>query len=335
MLKTADLAFTWAFNIPRGYLAPSQHLSSEILGYLKFFRVLVVVLSVVALFTPQRKLILFGLAWFWITILPALTLISHFLPYYLFLPVVGLSLMVGTTLVWLYDVLRRVQPSLAAMTIALILAGVLYVNSSIIHTTIKEDSLLGRSSTIAANTLSDLKRFYPVLPAGATLYFADAKDSLLWHHDSGALMQMAYGTDNLSVLYESRGDLMLPDLKDAFVFRILNGHLVDETATYRSNPAYLMKFTNSALKLELSTSEVTAGRDNYTLRIKGLGNVPVLIGYTFNNGPLAMFTTRLDAEGKTIFDVTGSTRKGVYRFVAFNVVGTSEWIRTDEAVTVR
>jgi len=233
MLKTADLAFTWAFNIPRAYSAPLQHLTPAMTGYLKFFRALVLVLTVIVFVRSERKLILFGFAWFWIAIFPALTLISHFLPYYVFLPVAGLSLVIGTVFAWLYDQLRRIHPSVAALTIALLFSGVLYVTSSIIRTDIEHDGILGGSAEIAWNTLNDLKRFYPVLPAEATLYFADANESLLWHHDSGALIHMAYGTDRISVVYESQGRSPSSVVKGSFFFRPVNGRLIDETANYR------------------------------------------------------------------------------------------------------
>jgi len=95
-----------------------------------------------------------------------------------------------------------------------------------------------------------------------------------------------------------------------------------------------MKFINSNLNLNLSKTEVTAGRDNYVLSIEGLNNVPVRIVYTVNDGPLQAFTALLDAGGKVTFDVSGSTSKGSYRFLAFSIAGRNEWIKTDEALTV-
>src|SRR5439155_24190153 len=117
IFTNADLALTWAFNIPRGFWSQWQHLRPGMLTYLKFFRALMVALMVLVLLRPERKIIVFGSAWFFITILPALPLQTHFIPYYLSLPIIGLSLIAGTVFVWGYDCLRRVQPLVAAASI--------------------------------------------------------------------------------------------------------------------------------------------------------------------------------------------------------------------------
>src|SRR4029079_8765713 len=123
IFKNADLAATWAFNIPRGWWGHWKQPKPGMLASLKVFRVLVLGLAVLALLRPERKVIALGIVWFWITILPALPLIAHFVPYYLFLPVAGLSLVVGAGFIWLYDALSRIRPALAAATIAILLAG--------------------------------------------------------------------------------------------------------------------------------------------------------------------------------------------------------------------
>jgi hypothetical protein len=119
MLKSADVSLSWAFNIPRAYSAQLPALDPFTLGYLKFFRALVFLLIAVVLIRSDRKSILFGAAWFWITLFPALPLIRHFLPYYLFLPGVGLSLIVGIVFAWSYDALSRIHTSIAAAIIVL------------------------------------------------------------------------------------------------------------------------------------------------------------------------------------------------------------------------
>jgi len=209
-------------------------MSLGMLRYLKLFRALVFGLIIMVLIKPERKLILFGLAWFWITILPALPLISHFLTYYLFLPVVGLSLVIGTVFARLYDVLSRIHKAVAFASILAIFGGLLYVTSYSIRTHIERNSLLGGSAESAFNTLQDLKRLYPNLPVGARLYFVDANEIVSWNHDSGSLIRMAYGTDQISTLYQSLNDLLSSDGGNTLVFRVHNGRLIDETS--RSAP---------------------------------------------------------------------------------------------------
>jgi hypothetical protein len=289
----------------------------------------------VSLIRSDRNLILFGFAWFWVTLLPALPLVAHFFPYYLFLPVIGLSLVVGLVFTALHDRLRRVQPVLAAAIIVLVFGGVLVVTSRSIEGDIRNNSLLGASANIALNTLSDLKGLHPVLPATTTIFFADANEPVAWHHDYGGLIKMAYATNEISVLYESLGDTLFPDVEKVLVFEFSEGRLTDATEHYQSKPGRYMKFADSDLKLELSVPEVTAGQDKYTLTISELRSKPVRIAYTVNDGRLEIFTALLDADGSITLDVSRHTRRGVYRFWGFKSTDAEEWTRSGQILTVR
>jgi hypothetical protein len=336
VLTNAALAWTWAFNLPHDLSPPWSVMSPAMIQYLKAFRVLVMALAtVVLIFSRQRRVILLGLAWFWITLIPALPLVAHFMAYYLFLPVVGLSLVVGVGFTWLYDRLRQIQPVLAAAVIVLIFAGGFYVSSRIIRTEIRENGLLGASARIASNTLNDLKNSYPSLPESATLYFADAKQPLIWHHDFGGLIRMAYSNDRIRALYQSQGDELMPEMENTLVFDVRNERLLDQTRQYRFNPLPFMRFAESDQRLDVTPSEVVAGRDKYTLHISRLNRIVVRIAYTIDNGPLEAFTTELDANGKVTFDVGQDTRHGRYSFLAFKAENSNDWIRSDETLKVR
>jgi hypothetical protein len=232
VITDARLAISWAFNIPRGWWGQWQHLSPALFAYLHFFQILTLALIAVTLVKPERKIILFGLAWFWIAVLPALPIATHFVPNYLFVPIVGLSIVVGVVFSTAYNALRSIQPLCAAASIVIVFAGLLYVNSRSIRGDIRDNRILGGSAKLAADTLTDLKRLYPTLPAEATLYFADADESLQWEHDSGGLLRMAYGDDNIKVLYESQG-VSLPKATDVTVFDIRKGHLFPRTGQHQ------------------------------------------------------------------------------------------------------
>src|SRR5262249_46788180 len=113
-----------------------------------------------------------------------------------------------------------------------------------------------------------------------------------------------------------------------------DGHLAEITSRYRLDPASIMKFADSPHQLEISPSEVTAGKDKYSLHISGLRNTAVRIGYRVNEGQLETFVTMLDDEGEVTFDVSSDIRRGTYKFVAFNISGTPEWIRADRILTI-
>jgi hypothetical protein len=229
-LKNADVAMSWAFNIPRQGFGQPQSLTAGMLGYLKVFRAAVLLLIASGLVTKfQRGVLVFGMAWFWITVAPALPLVSHFLPYYVFSSMIGLALVVGVIFTKLFDQLARVHPLAASACIVSILAGVLYATAPVIRTDIRDNDLLGGSSTLAWNTLNDLRSFHPQLPRDSKLYFADAVQPLSWPHHYGALIKMAYGMDALSILYESNGDRLSPVTTNVLVFGVHDRHLTNET----------------------------------------------------------------------------------------------------------
>lgn len=197
------------------------------LVFLKAFRIVVLAGMVVLLLTPSRNLILFGVAWFFITLLPALPLAMHFLPYYTFVPIAGLSLIVGAVLVWAYDAIRRVHRFAAAAFVVLMLGGTLYATNRAIREEIRDNDLLGGSAELAFNSVNDMKRLYPTLPPNASLYFDDKTDSLAWCQDFGRLLRMAYGVEQLSVHYASQGDPMPadPSHENTIVIGIRSKHL--------------------------------------------------------------------------------------------------------------
>jgi hypothetical protein len=96
ILKNVDLAMTWAFNIPRGWHAQWRNLSPGSLAFLRGFRIAIVAIMVVSFFGYRRKWLLLGITWFFVSLVPTLPLFEHFIPYYLFLPLVGFSLIVGS-----------------------------------------------------------------------------------------------------------------------------------------------------------------------------------------------------------------------------------------------
>src|SRR5262249_25494891 len=159
----------------------------------------------------------------------------------LFLPVIGLSLIIGAVFAWLYDLLGRIHASVAAAAIALIFFGVFYGTSRSISADVEHSRLLGGSATLALDSLTDLKHLYPVWPAQATLYFADAENSLVWDHDFGGLIKAAYGSPNLAVLYQSLGHRLQPDMQNPVILRLHHGRLTDET-TNDSSRRELFKF---------------------------------------------------------------------------------------------
>ena len=337
ILSNADLAFSWAFNIPRGWWMHWRQVSPRSMLILKGFRVFILLGAFVLLLSPERKLVLWGTGCLFLTILPALPLLDHFIPYYLFLPMAGLSLIVGAVCTWSYDILARFQPALAAAFILTVLTANLYVTSREIGQDVADNRLLGGSAWLALHPLMDLKRLYPELPPSATVYFVDRDAPLSWDQDEGGLLQMAYNRNDISAKYQSLDDTLLDLPADNTVVLSFRGdHLIDETASYRSQPERLLHVEEpSTHKLTLSKSEVAAGADDYEINVTSAGNATIRVHYTIDQGPIKTFTTALDSDGRVALHVSSGVTKGKYTFLLFNILGQDVWIRAHARLVVR
>jgi hypothetical protein len=290
------------------------------------------------LLSPQRRIAAFGIAWFLITAVPALPLKNHFLPYYLFLPIVGVSLVIGSAFTLAADRLARLHRMAAASMIVILFGGMLWACSASIHADIENHRLLGGSAGMAFRSLKDLMRLYPELPPKATIYIDDDEQPLAWDHSWGGLINMAYRRADITVLYSSMGDALgLSDpeiLSKAIVLKYGAGGLIDQTAAFRKAPLPYIPFNPSNIHtLNLSSQRIRPS-ESFFIGITETHDVVVKVAYIIDNGPTQVFEADLDHDGRSRFDVSDSTRKGAYRFVGFKIPGESSWIRSDAKITV-
>src|SRR5262249_6634119 len=129
ILDSLRLAFAWAFNISRGINGQWPPSVPLMASALRIFRVLICAGALVTLFTPRRKFLLIGITWFLIASAPTLPLLDHFLPYYLFAPIVGFSLAVGTVLDGLVEQFSRLSLKFAWAVCVVLLAIPVLVNA--------------------------------------------------------------------------------------------------------------------------------------------------------------------------------------------------------------
>jgi hypothetical protein len=145
---------------------------------------------------------------------------------------------------------------------------------------------------------------------------------------------MAYSSEDVSAIYESTDEPLEFDIPNVLVFDVRNRHLNDQTRAYRADPTQFVKYESTGLDLQLSASDVVAGRGQYTVSIPPLSNAKIRIAYSIDNGPIEIFPAQLDQEGKVSFNVGKGTKLGQYRFWGFSVSGTKEWVRTKRTLTV-
>ena len=335
ILRNLDTAMSWAFNIPRGEDGVPRPLGPALVSALTIFRLVVAAILAVLLFRRDHRIVIVGLAWFVLTLVPALPLVGNFRPYYIFLPIAGFSLLIGAAFAFVWETLRKPRflgPSLVVAA----LATVLYVSSLSIFADTRYNGLLGASSDMALNSLTDLKRLYPAIPPGAVIYIYDATEPLWWHHSSGDLIKMSYNNEDISVLYES---LMQEfptegEHKNLIVLRHENLRLVDETSIMRVQPwRYLVYKDDPERTLTVSRTEASTG-EAYFVEIDGIRNEKVQVAYTRDDRPIDAFTATLDSEGRASFTVSGATQRGMYRFVGFNIVGQPDWFKANATIVV-
>jgi len=334
----ADYALTWAFNLPRGWMTESRELRGWPIRFLKFFRLATIALGLWVLIRPERRLMIAGVLWFLIAVSPALPLFEHFLPYYLFMPLVGFSIAVGTIIDAAYRGAARFNPHFAAIAIAVplvVLAGICAVCA---RRDMANNRLLGISARIAENSLKDVKKAHPTLQPNTTIYISDAEEpSLSWDTSQGAIFKMGYNDETLQTLYWAWDQIITQGVLDRgalVVMKYHQFHLTDVTGEFlaRSEPfvSYVSPREN---RLDVTPDSVMPGQ-SYSVAVSGASNVDVTLHYTFNGSPIRALAARLDERGETTVHVSDGYEKGLYKFVGFNLSGSNEWFQALEILRI-
>jgi hypothetical protein len=324
----------WAFHFTGLQAGAIQHL----VYYLLFVAAFAVITAAILLsLSAQWKPVVLGAGWFFLALAPMIGIVAYFGLYYLFLPMVGMSLVVGVSI---RSVPWRVAQAL--LLAVFVLAAVVNTRSSIASNT-----ALGYSGRIAERSARDMKAAYSALPAGTTFYIVNPKEPDLWrYYGLSALMRLVYADPSIEVFYSSLGHTVPEKLLQSdtlVVMRYANGGLEDITAGFKQNPAAYVSFqteddfryvTSDRFDFQLAPARVAAGRDSYTIRIRGAEDSSVELQYRYNEGPLAYITVHLNPAGETSFFVSAETKRGRYRFVGMRTRSDSPWIKVDGTVEV-
>jgi hypothetical protein len=82
------------------------------------------------------------------------------------------------------------------------------------------------------------------------------------------------------------------------------------------------------------SSERIRPGESFFIGMTGAHDVVAKIAYIVDNGLTQVFDANLGGQGRARLDVSESTRKGSYRFVAFKIAYENSWIRSDAKITV-
>lgn len=211
LFTNAITAWSWALNLPVGLLGQWRDQTTLRSLVIWGFALLQMLILPFALGTKAWRPILAGFASFWITVLPALPLHGHFLPYYLLLPVAGFSLMVGASWTAVADRIRSerrvaVTTAIAAMFAVLILV---YLRTS--RSEARNNFLLGQSSRLAQTSLQDMRSLYPsIAPGTRFLIRSEDRPDLDFCQAGGGLFRTAYRDDSLQFSYSVNSSAASP-----------------------------------------------------------------------------------------------------------------------------
>src|SRR6185369_7544282 len=108
--------------------------------------------ALTSLFGPRRRSTLFGLGWFIAALSPMLGIVAYFGPYYLFLPLVGIALIVGECFEWMYTAVSRFNPRIALAAVCLGLSPFIVAARLNAQEDLYSGTALGYAGRIAENS---------------------------------------------------------------------------------------------------------------------------------------------------------------------------------------
>jgi hypothetical protein len=330
IVENIHTATTWAFNLPRGWQTESRHLQGWTITFLKLFRVVVLILALWLMFRPERRLVLAGFAWFFIAVGPALPLFEHFMPHYLFLPLVGFSIAIGV----IGDAAYR-KAGIPVAVPLIMLAGICALAA---RNDARDNRTLGWSSRLAFNSLADLKAQHPSLQPNTTIYFSDADEpDLSWDTSQGQLFKMAYNDETIRTRYWGWGEVVTKDALErgpVIVMKVSQFHFKDVTQEFiASSEPPVGYHASEEYRFAVAPAAAKAG-DKYSLSLAPLANSDVMLHYTLNGGPVHAFAAHLDDRSRASFDISEHTEKGLYKFVGFRKPGTDDWFQLAGSIRI-
>jgi hypothetical protein len=178
-----------------------------------------------------------GMLWLLGMLVPALSLSSRTQPYYLYLPVMGLALAIGSSAGRMQRALKRLpQVVVIPGILALFLIPVRF-SSSVQTRSFLNSSDSAYVSFVVKNCLEDFKELHPTLPPQVTLYLLPTwEKNVSEFFGGGRLYQMFYPGNRIDMLFADKGDQLPADSaarSDVWILFYLDGHLYDVTRYYK------------------------------------------------------------------------------------------------------
>ena len=185
----------------------------------------------------SEPMIAAGILWFVIALSPVLVLAVKTMRHNLYIPLVGVAALMGIAVQFAHICVEGTR-AWTAKAVPLCLFAMFFASGALaIHNNLLY-SWPARASRVAENSLRDLKRAHPILPADATLYLVDNNDEdIFFLFEGGNLFRLFYDINKPNVVFQSRGhawkESYLTDPR-AFILAYYDTHLYDLTNECRA-----------------------------------------------------------------------------------------------------
>jgi hypothetical protein len=265
-------------------------------------------------------------------------------PYYVFLPLAGLSLVVGTNLDALCRWLELRRRALGTMTVAATLILLWVSCRLVIVGDTQIDTALGYAGRWSSNAAAYMKNAHPELPQNTDIYILDEAVPDLFRYGISSLFKMMYD-DSVTTSYRSQGQRpgTSADGRRSIVLKAEAEQFVEVTDEFYRDPSKFMNEieeseveyeTDSKALLRVEPAEVIIGKDSVWLTFVDLGADRVTLQFTIDKGPVAEVTYPLDPSGKLRFFVSELTQPGVWEFLRFKPAAATKWIKSTATLRV-
>jgi hypothetical protein len=334
--RNIGMSLNWIFGIPQGihghwiFDRPKMFLGVQVL------QACACAGAICVLFTRRRRFLLLGVAWFLTAGSPAFSLINHFLPYYMFAPLVGFALAMGSILDWVYAELAARSPHLAVCGLVLTFATWTIPHATIGRKIAAEHALHGKGARVSAITIRDIRSLYPTLPEGTdvVLFNEDAPSAPRDH--AGVLLQLVYNDPSLTMHYVTEGfSLSAEDLYAGriVVLKWIDDRIVDMTAFVHQRPDLLLPHPPSTnYNLEVPSIEFQPSRESYRLRIAKLPGSEVIILYAIDGKVMEPVRLALDDRGEANLRFPSGAAPSKFTLVAVRQAMETTWVPVGKSV---
>lgn len=181
--------------------------------------------------------------WIWLVgmSVPAFLLSQRTAKWYLYVPVMGLALALGTLVGRLRNAMPRLKDAVGLILLTLFAVPVIFSSSAQTRSLLAVSDGAYQSDVLAA-CLSDFRESHPTLPNRVTLFFLPAHEADVLRLlsaapiEHGQLFELAYPGTEVNARFAHRGDPLPADYRkrtDILILYYLDGHLHDVTGYYK------------------------------------------------------------------------------------------------------